>query len=475
MRPAAPRARSARRRSRGAPRYDVGPAVRAAVAALLVLCAPAPAARAAPPPAVVAAARALADDVGPPAEGRRALLLAVESRAPSLAATLETALDAALSARGYSVTPHRGGGDVEGTARAAGQDWLLRVRAGLVPGRREIALVAELIPAWASFFLQRRPEARAVPPLVLQARAPADPETLLLAREGRAAGAPFASVRTLARIPGRVLALAVGEAGEAGRPVVVAATATSILVLSPAGERLAARDFPPETPSPVRDPAAALAVGDFGGGRIAVLRAGEPRAEVLELRGGRLETAGALDAAPLCAGEAGRLFGAFAPGTGVLRDVLSPLVDPGAAPRSERTLYGVAAAPRAGPIAFAALGTDLRLELLGPDLRPVAPSSALATGSGFALADLDGDGTAELVASSADPSAPERIRVLAPLARAPLLLESAPVPGAILAGAGGDLTGDGVDDAVLAAVSAGPGGEAFTDLLLVTADPRELP
>jgi hypothetical protein len=445
----------------------------ATLAALVLLHAPA--ARAAPPPAVVAAARALADDVGPPAEGRRALLLAIDSRAPALAATLETALDAALAARGYSVTPLRGARDAEGAARTQRQDWLLRVRAGLVPGHREMALVGELIPAWASFFLQRRPEARAVPPRVVQARAAADPETLLLAREGRPAGAPFASVRLLARVPGRVVALAVGDAGEPGRPVVVAATAASVIVLSPAGERLAVRDFAPEPLPPVRDPAAALAVGDFGGGRIAVLRAGAAQGEVLDLRGGRLESAGTVDAAPLCAGEAGRLFGAFAPGTGVFRDLLSPLVDPAAAPRSDRTLYGVAAAPRASPIAFAALGTDLRLELLGPDLRPVAPAAPLATGSGFALADLDGDGTAELVASSPDPSAPERIRVLAPLAKAPLLLETAPVLGAILAGAGGDLTGDGLDDAVLAAVSSGPGGEPVTDLLLVTSDPREAP
>lgn len=434
----------------------------------------APAARAAPPPAVVAAARSLADELGPPAEGRRALLLAVESGAPSLAGTLETALDAALSSRGYSVTPHRGAAEAEGAARAAGQDWLLRVRAGLVPGRRELALVGELIPAWPSFFLQRRPEARAVPPRVVQTRAAADPETLLLAREGRPAGAPFASVRTLARVPGRVLALAVGEAAEAGRPVIAAATSTSLLVLSPSGERLAARDLAPGALAPVRDPAAALAVGDFGGGRIALLRAGEARGEVLDLRAGRLESAGPLEAAPLCAGEAGRLFGAFAPGTGVFRDALSPFVEPGAAPRSERMLYGVAAAPRGGRIAFAALGTDLRLELLGPDLRPVPSAAPLATGSGFALADLDGDGTAELVASAADPSAPERIRVLAPLARAPLLLESAPFQGAILAGAGGDVTGDGLDDAVLAVVSAGAGGEAVTELIVVTGDPREL-
>jgi hypothetical protein len=37
------------------------------------------------------------------------------------------------------------------------------------------------------------------------------------------------------------------------------------------------------------------------------------------------------------------------------------------------------------------------------------------------------------------------------------------------------LTGDGVDDAVLALVSAGPDGVPTTELLLLTSDPRELP
>src|SRR5512133_1118940 len=131
-------------------------------------------ARAAPPPTAVAAASALAKDVGPPPEGRRSLRLEVDARAPALRRTVESALDAALSIAGYAVTPHRGPGDAEAAARAAGQDWLLRVRAGLVPGGAEVALVGDLIPAWTSFFQQRRPEARAIPPRVVQARAPAD-------------------------------------------------------------------------------------------------------------------------------------------------------------------------------------------------------------------------------------------------------------------------------------------------------------
>jgi hypothetical protein len=446
--------------------------VRLAVIALVVLAAGAAPARAAPP-ALAAAAEALAREVGPPAEGRRALLLQVETRAPALRAPLETALDAALAARGYAVTPQRTTGDAEASARGGGQDWLLRVRAGLVPGRAELALVGELIPAWASFFLQRHPAARAIPPRIVQARAPADPETLLLAREAAPPGAPFATVRRLVRLPVRVLAVAVGELGEPGRTAIVAATEDAVVVLSAAGDPLAARDSDVEALRPVRDPAAAVAVGDFGGGRIALFRAGAARGEVLALRGDRLEPAGALDAPPLCAGDAGRLFGAFEPGTSVLRDVLATLVDPAAPVRSTRTLYGAACAPRPGPIAFSVLGTDLRLEHLDRDLRPVGGSGTPVTGSGFALADLDGDGSPELVASSADPGAPERIRIVAPLAATPPLLE-VPVKGAVLAGAGGDLTGDGVDDAVLAAVVPDPDVGTVTELLLVTADPREV-
>lgn len=447
-----------------------------ALAALLaspaVPCAALPAAP--PAAALTAVADALATEVGAPAEGRTALLLAVEARSAALRAPLETALAAALAQRGYSVTPHRGGAEPEGAARAAGQDWLLRVRGGLVPGRRELAAVGELIPAWASFFLQRRPGARALPPRLVQARAAADPETLLLGREARPTGAPFATLRPLARVEGRVLAVAIGDAGAGGAPVLVVAGADFVQAFTAAGEPLAARAA--EAPPPrVRDPAAALAVGDFGAGRIALRRAGAGRGEVLALRGGRLEPAGELDAVPLCAGDAGPLFGTFEPGTGALRD---PRGAGGGAPRSGRRLQAVACAPRGGPIAFAALGADLRLALLGPQLRPVAlparAAAALATGAGLALADLDDDGTAELVASSADPAAPERIRIVAPLSEAPLLLESAPVEGAILAGAAGDLTGDGADDAVLAAIVE-EAGAAWTRLLLVTSDPREGP
>lgn len=438
---------------------------------LLAALLAAPAAGGPPPPSLTALAGELGQAVGSPPDGRRGLALLVETRARALQPPVETALADALGRLGYAVTPVHAGAEAETAARAQGQDWLLRVQAGLVPGRREVALVGEVIPTWDSFFLQRRPGARAQPPRLVQARRPADPETLLLGREERPPGSPFARIRPLARLPGRVLALAVGDAGDG--PAIAAATPEAVLLLSVAGAEVARREPDRSGWRPVRDPAAVVALGDFGGGRLAVQQAGAPRAEVLARHGDRLDVVATLAAAPVCASEGGPLFGAFAPDEGLLVDQLTPSVDPDARPRSDRLLFAVSAAPHAGPIAYAALDADLRLELLGPDLQPAAPALP-GVGVGFALADLDGDGTAEVVASSPLPTADDRVRVIAPRAERPLLLESGPMAGAILAGAGGDLTGDGIDDAVLALVSKGADGAWTTELLLVTADAREM-
>jgi len=433
-----------------------------------------------PPPSVLSVAEELADRVGTPTEGRRGLVLVLEAPAPALARAAETALTGALAARGYAVSPLRGEADPEARARAEGADWLLRIQAGLAPGRPEsgrrgeaaflprgppggeIVLVGELVPTWTSFFLQRRPGARPAAPRVVQARVLADPETMLLARPISERGV---LVRPLARLPGRVLALAAGDTGD-GTAAVLAVTADEVVLLSSAGEVLARRALDRDVRAPIRDAAATAAVGDFGGGRLAWAVAGAPRAEVAVRRGGRLETVASLPAAPLCAGGAGALFGAFAPGKGVLRDVLSSHADPQEPARSDRELFAVAAAPGAGPVAFAALGTDHVLELLAADLSTAA-APLPGVGAGFALADLDGDGAPEVVASTAEFDRPDRVRVLVPRASTPLLFESTPVEGAILAGASADLTGDGIDDAILAAVRDGG-----TDLLLVTADPR---
>jgi hypothetical protein len=465
--------------------------MRLALALLLALALAPPAGAAdapAPPPSpsIAELAAALADRLGPPPDGRHDVALTVQARARPLAAPLETALASALAGRGYAVTPLAAGAEAEAAARAGGHDWLLRVQAGLVPGRRELAAVAEVVPAWSSFFLQRRPGARAIAPRLLEAHVAADAGTLLLGREGRPAGAPFAAVRTLARVPGRVLAIAIGELEPGAGPALAVATPGAVALLSRSGERLAEVAVDGTGARPVREPAAALAISDFGGGRLAHQEAGA-RGAVFALVSGRLEAVAPLDAAPLCAGGAGPLFGAFAPGTSLLEDRLAPRAGEGE-PRSAARLYAVACAPAAGPVSYAALHADLRLELLGPDLRPPAaapgpgaagpaPAAVEGVGTGFTLADLDGDGAPEIVASSPEPGAApaDRIRVLATRPGTPAVLDSGPVAGAVLSGAAGDLTGDGVDDALLGAVVALDGGGEATDLLLVTSDLREAP
>ncbi len=436
---------------------------------LLLPLAPGPS-RAAPRGALALAAEQLAARFAETAPDRGVVARAVPGPA-GLVGPLETALSGALARLGWSVAPLRGHSlaDPEQAARSLGADRLLRVSAGLVPGRRELALAGESIPTRPNFFLQRSPSVRPGGSRLLSASAPADEETLLLARAPPpAAGAPAAVVRPLLDLAEPVLALAAGDAAGDGSTALAIATASGLEVRSSSGVLLARRAASPPARA-VRHPAAAVAIGGFGGGRVAWQRAGDAQAEVLALAGGILSPVATLPAAPLCAGGAGPLFGAFLPGKASLADLLLPALDPAARPRSDRELLAVAAAPQPGRVAWAVLSAGGSLELLGRGLTPAGAIDGL--GRGFALADLDGDGEPEVVASLADAAGGDRIRVLRPGAsgRAPaVLFESPPIAGELVAGAGGDLTGDGVDDAVMAAVL--PDGR--TRLWLVTADPR---
>jgi hypothetical protein len=383
--------------------------------------------------------------------------------ADGLREPVETALAGALARRGQSVVPLRGPqlGDPEGAARALGADLLLRVRASLSAGT--LALAGEVVPTRPNFFLQRAP-ARAAGSRVLASSTAADDVARSLASMARPGPGALGLV-PLADLAERVLALA-GGTTEAGAVRLVAVTPTGVALLDRRGALLAFHRLPPPPPGPrVRDAAAVAAIGDFGAGRVGYAVAGRPEGEILSAAGDHLEPVGSLAAAPLASGGAGLLFGAFVPGRGVLADLLAPFVDPGARPRSLRELFGAAAAPRPGRVAFAALGTDFTARLLGPTLEPAAPDVP-GVGAAFALADLDGGGEPELVASSALPGPVDRVRVLRAGARPAAVFESEPVEGALLAAAACDLTGDGLDDVVLAAVLPAGG----TRLWLLTAD-----
>ncbi len=441
----------------------------------LLLCAAAPPAA---PASLDALADAVAAQVGAPAEGRRGLALSLAADPPALSAPLAAALSARLGRAGWAVTPLAAGAG-EPAARATGADWLLSLTAGAGGGPRELAAIGEALPLWDSFFLQARPGVRPAPPRTVSARVAADAAVALLLRPPRRPDLARLALRRLARLPYRAIGLAAGDAGEAA-PSILAVAPDAVHLLDAGGAEVASRPLDAAGRRPVRLPLATAVVADLGGGRLGVALAGGSGGEVLARHGARLDRVAVLPMAPLAAGEAGPLFGAFAAGRGALADLLAQGVDPQAQPRSPGDLAAVAAAPRGGPVAYAALHPGGRLELLDAQLRPAGRVDGV--GAGLALADLDGDGAADLVASLASAAGPDRLRVLRLAAPGPAreaaapraAWESPPLEGLVLLGAAADLTGDGLDDALLGADASGPEGPA-TDLWLLTADVREAP
>lgn len=430
---------------------------------LLALSAPAGAGEAA---TRAGALSALADQVaaqaGAPEAGRRGLSLSLTAPA-GLGPPLRAALTGALGRAGWVV-------GVEGG------DWRLELTAG-AEGEALVA-VGQQVALWPSFFLQARPGVPAAPPRLVSARVPADAAARLLLAPAPRAALSGAVLRRLATLPYPALALAAGDAGEGGPSILVVSPGV-VHLLDASGAELASRHLDPSGRRPVRLAAATAVIGPLGGGRLGVAVAGAAGGEVLVRHGGRLDLAATLPLAPLAAGGGGLLFGAFAPGKGALQDLLVTSADPAAAPRSGRDLAAAAAAPGGGAVAFAVLSPGGGLSLLDGAL--TARGQVAGVGAGFALGDLDGDGQAELVASRATPAPPDALRLLVldgvgagpPAWQAgPPAWESGPLPVAFTAGAAADLTGDGLDDALLAAEMPGPDGLPVTELWLVTLDAR---
>ncbi|HYQ80861.1 MAG TPA: VCBS repeat-containing protein, partial [Anaeromyxobacteraceae bacterium] len=249
------------------------------LAALALLAAPEPGGG-----ALGRAGEAMAARVAEAAAPRELLALAVSAPgAEALAGPLATALAEALSRRGFAVAPLSGGrlADPEAAARSLRADHLLRVQAGLSPGRRELVLLAEVVPTRQNFFLQAAPEIRPGPSRLLSLSLPADAAAMALARTAprRGSGPLPVAVRLLARLEEPVLALAAGDLGSG--PSLLAVTPSAVIRLGLDGRELARLPHPAASATPLRRPAAVAAVGDFGSGQAALRLAGAPSGRVL--------------------------------------------------------------------------------------------------------------------------------------------------------------------------------------------------
>jgi len=343
------------------------------------------------------------------------------------------------------------GAAAEQRARTEGLEVLLRLRVGLEG--TDLTLAGDRIGTWVNFW-DGRTENRQLASAQVAARVPADAAALTLARvvlpsiTPPTPAAPKLGVVPIARIPARVVALALVDADGDGRPELAALTPTELLVLRADGEVLARRDLSalPESSHPVREPCGGLVSPDGDKGhRLLYASANQARGEALFVDKAGLHPVGLLDATPLASGPSGLVTAVHAAGT----NLFGPELKLGTVAHAlDHPVVTVTANPRAGTPAFLAIFAEGQVQPLGPDF---APAGAPTPAGIAALADLDGNGTPELVLSGPQPlSTTDTVRVLEPGGAAPIL--QADVQGAIVAATAGDLDGDGKDEALLAAL-----------------------
>ncbi|WP_342375131.1 VCBS repeat-containing protein [Myxococcus stipitatus] len=334
----------------------------------------------------------------------------------------------------------------EGVARAQGARTLVRltldVEAGALRAR------GDALGTWVNFWSGRAPTRPARPSGALVESVDADAEVLALAALGVPStppvspGGPTRSIRllgaTLVRLEQPVAALAAGDLDGDGRDEIAVMTEADVSVFGAEGRLLARRELSalPFSSTPTREPFGALAVLP-GPPRLAAWSSRRAQGEVLVLDKGRgtLRPVGTLDGAPVGAVERG----SFVPGqTSFQAEV--------------RFADGKAQALPA-PFSTASLAPP-RMLFVHPDAtaslyaRPgVPPTRLVGLGTGSALGDLDGDGTPELLTTSAllQPS-PDVLRVHSlraedPVAHEPLWQGSLP-PGRALFVVVADLDGD---------------------------------
>jgi hypothetical protein len=356
-----------------------------------------------PTPALERLAQAVASDVRS-VKPEAPVTLSFSGGAPELRRAFGTLLAARLASAGRAPGVLEAPSPVaaEGLAREQGARALVRLTLDVQGG--EVRAHGDVLGTWVNFWSGQTATRPPGPAAAIAQSVEADATALALAAV-EPAPRPLPPTTTtpeeprpvrllgavLARLPEPLAALTAGDLDGDGKDEVVALTERAVFVYAADGHLVADRSLEvlPLGSAPTREPFGALTVLS-GPPRLAAFSARFAHGEVLALEGGALRAVARLDAAPL--GPDAR--GTFVPGqTAFVGEVrLGGTVLPGV------------------PARFTTFSTaNSRVLLVHPDgsasffPRPgVAPLLLSSLGAGSALGDLDGDGTPELLTTSAE-------------------------------------------------------------------------
>jgi hypothetical protein len=384
----------------------------------------------------------------------------IEAPTPALARAFASVLSGQLVSKRYSavVLEAPNAGTAERTARE--KDLRTLIRVSLSAENTRLVARGDVLHTWVNFWAGSAPT-RPGPGAALAATVDADAQAMTLASAANPAVTPSTAplkltLGLLARLPSPPAAIGIGDLDGDKRPEIAVLTDDELLVFSVDGRLVARADLRllPASARPTREPFGAISIQS---GTISWISGKRAHGETVTVAAGATRVTGAIDELALDGVTVRGVPGlnAFAAEVGWFG---KPLALP--APLTATTT-------RAGVTLFIfANGTGALTRGAPPSaIFSQAPSAAL-------LADLDGDGTAELVSTSPRffPEQDE-VRVLAVAAveaiaaHAGSLGEAAPIwsgptpRGRVLTAAAADLDGDGAEEVVLGSWLADGTGE----------------